>query len=69
REQGFCGECGTSIYSAGADESRPFSIRVGTSRQRRELIPKLQIWCRSSLPWVEGIGVIPKADKQPILPR
>lgn len=69
REQGFCGECGTSIYSAGVNDDRPFSIRVGTARQRRELTPKLQIWCRSALPWIGNINAITKIQEQPVLPK
>lgn len=33
RAQAFCPDCGTSIYSAGASESSPFTIRVATTKQ------------------------------------
>jgi hypothetical protein len=51
RSQAFCPECGSPIYSA-AEGSGPkvYSIRVGTSRQARELVPRAQIWCRSEQP-------------------
>ena len=55
REQAFCPECGTPIYAAspGAPEPRVLGIRVGSIRQRRELMPQAQVWHRSALPWTE----------------
>ena len=56
-KQAFCPECGTPIYASDLSESPLFTIRVGTSRQRAELTPKAQIWCRSALNWVNDIGL------------
>ena len=54
--QSFCGECGSGIYSSAAVKDPPvFMIRVGTIRQRAELSPKSQMWCRSALDWVSGV--------------
>ena len=58
RVQAFCPECGTSIYSTAVGEARIFMIRVGTARQRTELVPKTQIWCRSALGWVMDLKAI-----------
>ena len=69
RAQAFCPECGTPIYSAEVGDSPMFSIRLGTSRQRTELVPKIQIWCRSALGWVQDIGSIKQFEQQPPLPR
>lgn len=69
RVQAFCPECGTPIYSAEAGDSPYFSIRAGTARQRAELVPKSQIWCRSALGWVTDIGSIRQFAEQPLLPR
>ena len=51
RVQGFCPECGTPIYSSPDHGTEVVGLRVGAIRQRAELVPKLQQWCRSSLPW------------------
>lgn len=69
RAQAFCPECGTPIYSAELGDSPFFSIRAGTARQRAELVPKAQIWCRSALPWVASLDAIPRFSGQPPLPR
>jgi hypothetical protein len=51
RIQAFCAECGTQLYATAATGSdRTFNIRVGTLKQRAQLEPKGQIWCRSRLP-------------------
>jgi len=41
-------------------------IRVGTARQRNQLVPKAQLWCRSSQRWLSDLGSISKIEKQPI---
>jgi hypothetical protein len=66
RAQAFCPECGTPIYSSTlGDGPKVHSIRVGTARQRDELVPKVQLWCRSAQQWVGGLDSIHKLDKQP----
>jgi len=53
RLQAFCGNCGAAIYATSVDRDNPrFGIRVGSLRQRAQLAPKRQIWCRSKLPWL-----------------
>jgi hypothetical protein len=64
RAQAFCPECGTSIYSAAATDPQIFNIRVSTARQRAELRPKSQGWCRSAHDWVMDLGSIPQFAKQ-----
>jgi len=64
RAQAFCPECGTSIYSAAASEPETFNIRLGTVRQRRELRPKSQGWCRSALDWAMDLHSIKQFSKQ-----
>lgn len=66
RAQAFCATCGSPIYAASADETPPkvYNIRVGTVRQRSQLVPKVQIWCRSEQPWLPELGAIRKADRQ-----
>jgi hypothetical protein len=56
RQQAFCGECGTPIYSAAIDNTPAYSLRVGAIRQRGELKPRVQYWCRSALGWLPELG-------------
>jgi len=66
RPQTFCPECGSPIYSTSeSDGPRTYSIRVGTIRQRRELVPGAQIWCRSALPWIGALGALRESETQP----
>ena len=64
RIQAFCPECGTSIYSTAERDAQVFMIRVGTVRQRNELRPRTQIWCRSALDWVMDLRSIRQVEKQ-----
>ena len=70
RTQSFCPKCGTPIYSCTVGEGpKIHSIRVGTARQRNELIPKVQLWSRSAQSWVTDLGSIRKVEKQPTFDR
>jgi len=64
RAQGFCYNCGTPIYSADVADPQVFNIRVGTARQRAELPPKVQIWCRSALGWTMNLEPVAQIQKQ-----
>ena len=64
RRQGFCANCGTPIYSADVTNPQVFNIRVGTVRQRADLQPKVQIWCRSALSWTMRLEPIAQIQKQ-----
>ena len=64
RAQAFCPECGTQIYAAAATDPTTFNIRVGTVRQRRELRPTSQGWCRSALDWVTDLHSMKQFPKQ-----
>ena len=64
RAQGFCGACGTPIYSADVTDPQLFNIRVGTVKQRAELPPKRQIWCRSALGWAMDLEPVTQIQKQ-----
>jgi hypothetical protein len=66
RQQTFCPECGTPLYSAPVvGEPRVMVLRVGGIRQRDQLVPRDQYWCRSSQPWLSQLPTIKKQDKQP----
>ncbi len=66
RLQAFCPVCGSPIFSTtvGDGVQPSYTVRVGISRQRDQLPPRRQNWCRSARPWVADIGKIPKNDKQ-----
>jgi hypothetical protein len=67
REQTFCPNCGTPIYSAPAGGGiKAVGLRVGTIRQRDELIPSDQYWFRSSRNWLINLPKISKRDLQPV---
>ncbi len=51
RAHAFCPACGMPIYSAAITDPPTYSLRVGGIKQRAELRPTRQIWCRSALPW------------------
>jgi hypothetical protein len=66
RAQAFCPECGSAIYAADATDPQVFNIRVGTARQRPELRPNSQGWCRSALDWVMDLRSMKQFPKQKI---
>ena len=60
----FCGECGTQLYGTGEGaNARVLSLRVGTASQRAELTPKRQIWQRSSVKWLNDLGIAESSDE------
>ena len=66
RAQAFCPECGSRIYaSAAVAEPERYNLRLGTIRQRHELRPQVQIWCRSALDWVMDLGSVKQVPRQP----
>lgn len=59
----FCPVCGTQIYATSVDgDDRTLGLRVGTARQRRELRPQKQFWCRSALDWVNDLGAMERME-------
>jgi hypothetical protein len=44
---------------------RAVGLRVGTIRQRAQLIPSKQYWFRSSQAWLQDLPTIEKIEKQP----
>lgn len=62
RLQMFCPDCGSPICAtAEGDEPKIYSLRLGTCRQRADLMPVAQIWCRSALPWT---GALPGTRRE-----
>ena len=64
RAHGFCADCGTPIYATDPHESRFYGIRVGTLKQRAELLPRRQIWYRSALAWARDLRGMAHIDRQ-----
>ena len=65
RVQSFCPECGSPIYSS-PPEGTPgyFGIRVGSIKQRNQLVPKNQYWIRSAQSWTQDLSGMSKTEKQ-----
>jgi len=64
RAHAFCPDCGTPIYAAAPENTKTYSLRVGTLDERAQLRPMRQIWCRSALPWSMDLGALEKIDRQ-----
>ena len=64
RAHGFCPECGTPLFATTVGNPELYGIRVGTTRQRRQLPPQRQGWCRSALDWSMNIDTLPKNAMQ-----
>ncbi len=59
RAQAFCANCGTRLWASAEKDPAVFNLRIGTLRERANLPPRTQIWCRSALPWVNDLGGVP----------
>jgi hypothetical protein len=67
REQTFCGDCGTPVYSGPpGPQPKVVSLRVGALRQRAELVPLQQYWHRSALSWLPQLTSIEELETQPV---
>lgn len=65
RAQGFCADCGTHIYATSVEDGpKSYGVRVGTLRQRDEIVPRRQMWSRSARPWLEDLQSIRTVEKQ-----
>ena len=65
RAQAFCRSCGTGLYATSAGEGpRVYGLRVGTIRQRDQLVPRRQAWFRSRLQWLSDLDNIPGTETQ-----
>ena len=64
RAQAFCGQCGSPVYSADAENPKSFNLRTGGLAERADLPPRRQIWCEAALPWTADLLDVPARDKQ-----
>ncbi|HUQ74957.1 MAG TPA: GFA family protein [Burkholderiales bacterium] len=60
RAQAFCANCGTRLWAAAEKDSPVYNLRIGTLGERAQLTPRVQVWCRSALPWIEELAAVPK---------
>jgi hypothetical protein len=58
-----------SFYSSLLEKPLVFNLRLGAVKQRAQLTPKAQYWCRGAMPWVMDISRIPQAPDQSQAPR
>jgi hypothetical protein len=64
REQAFCGDCGSPIYSsAPGPEPKKKNLRTGVIHQRAQLPPRRQDWTRSKVDWLDTISSLPGIEK------
>ncbi|MBI5261350.1 MAG: GFA family protein [Bradyrhizobium sp.] len=67
REQTFCPNCGTPIYSGPiGNGAKVVSLRVGTIRQRDQMVPSDQYWFRSAQAWLSALPTIKRRETQPV---
>jgi hypothetical protein len=59
RFQHFCEACGSQLFSSGEGGPDDWGIRWGSIRQRDQLKPMRQIWCKSAAPWINDIKGLP----------
>lgn len=64
RAQGFCGDCGSPVYSADAEGAQVYMLRLGIVAERDQLPPQRQIWCEAALGWTRDLLDLPKTEKQ-----
>lgn len=55
RAQAFCSECGTHVFATEADEPKVINLRVGCIQERAQLVPTVQIWGQSAMPWLDDL--------------
>ncbi|MGH1428311.1 MAG: GFA family protein [Arenicella sp.] len=70
RAQSFCPDCGTHIYATSTGEMpegtpRVYNIRLGTTQQRDELTPTIEIWANSRQPWIDAVEGAAQIPEQP----
>ena len=64
RAHAFCPDCGSPIHSSALADPPTYSLRVGCLRQRAELRPSKQNWCRSALSWSMSLAGVAQQDRQ-----
>ena len=61
----FCPHCASPLYSsASGDDHATLNVRLVTARQRAQLPPREEVWCRSAQDWVELRGPAERLETQ-----
>ena len=70
RAHAFCPRCGTQMFATppGANPEQHYGLRVGTIRQRAQLRPSRQLWCRSAFGWLGDIAALPQSESASLTP-
>lgn len=58
----FCGDCGSALFSNREEGATYVNLRLGSVRQRAQLVPKAQYFCRSAMPWTFELSQIPRSE-------
>jgi hypothetical protein len=64
RAQLFCPECATPLFAMAPENATFVIIRLGCVKQRAQLAPAVQLWQRSSMPWLPELAHIPSTPRQ-----
>ena len=64
RAQVFCPECATPLFAMAPENATSVIIRLGCVKQRAQLTPAVQLWQRSSMPWLCELDRIPGSPEQ-----
>jgi len=64
RLHAFCADCGSPVYASAVERPPTITLRVGCLDRARELPPRSQIWCRSSLDWAMNLEPLPGVSQQ-----
>ena len=64
RAQVFCPECATPLFATAPEHAAHVTIRLGCVQERAALVPAIQIWQRSALPWLADLHNIPGSQAQ-----
>ena len=57
-EHQFCGICGTPIFNTNSKHPNLAMLYLGAVQPGTGLVPKINVWCESKLPWVDAIESI-----------
>lgn len=64
RIQAFCGECGSHLWATEGDgEPQIMNLRLGCIEECDQLVPTVQIWGHSAVPWLGQLASIPAHTK------
>jgi hypothetical protein len=64
RAQVFCPECATPLFAMAPENATSVIIRLGCVKQRAQFTPVVQLWQRSSMPWLSELHRIPGSPEQ-----